>query len=146
MNAWRLRTEWVERIPGLELQSSLSDQHLVSYEPRDATHYEMSLSPARFANLSNRMGCGDSPYWQLSVWQGSGRGNGTMLIKAGSSGTCVAHLEDLFDTLRCSEYSARVFSILIHGCLASHDLSVAQGHLADFRKQGRLGFIDPDAA
>ena len=146
MNAWSLRTEWIGRVPGLELHSGLNDQHLVTYEPRDATHYVMSLSPARFANLSDRLGCGSRPYWQVSVWLGAGNGNGTMLVEAGSSGTCIASPEELFDTLRCSEYSARVFAILIHGCLASHDLSIAQEHLAGFREQGRLGFVDPDAA
>lgn len=146
MNAWSLRTEWIGRVTGLKLQSDFSDQHLVTYEPCDATHYEMSISPARFANLSDHLGCGGLPYWQVSVWQGAANGNGTMLVEAGSSGNCVIDLGDLLNTLRCSEYSARVFAIMIHGCLASHDINIAQEHLAGFREQGRLGFIDPDAA
>lgn len=139
--------EWIERVPGLRVTSVESDQHLLAYEPGDGTHYEVSLSPARFAPRSARLGHWDLRYWQFSVWSDSGAGNGTMVVEStGSHGGNIEGLERIQDKLRCSEYSARVFSILIHGCLASHDLSVAQEGIARFREEGRLGFVDPDAA
>lgn len=148
MNMWRLRKEWIERVSGLELQSGPSDQYLLTYEPGDSTHYEVSLSPAQFAPMSRRLGYPGLRYWQFSVWSGpSGIGNGTMLLAATHTGCLnVEGVGFIAAKLRCSDYTSGVLSILIHGCLVSYDLSVAQESIARFRAQGRLGFVDPDAA
>lgn len=147
MNAWSLRRDWIRRAPGLELSPADGDQYLLTYEPDDSTHYEVSLSPARFAPLSERLGHPGLKYWQFSVWSGSGAGNGTMVIEStGDHGRSVEALGRIRGKLRCSDYMSGVLSILIHGCLVSHDLSVAQEGIARFRNAGRLGFVDPDAA
>ena len=92
MNDPRLRHDWISRVPGLALKSTLNadgehhdpdQQHLISYEPGDKTHYAMSLTSARWVHLREWMGYPpELDYWQVSVWSGSGAGNGTMIVES----------------------------------------------------------------
>jgi len=130
----------------LQSTGGAEGQHLITYEPGDATHYAMSVVPAHWVHLSNRLGHDPGlAYWQIGVWSGAGLGNGTMIVEAGTWGSLCLTDEFVEEQLRCSAYSVRVWSILIHGCLASHDLAVAQEQMAQLRARRRNSFIDPDA-
>jgi hypothetical protein len=118
-------------------------QYLISYEPGDATHYMMSVVPALWSTMADRLGTTQGPYWQLGVWSGAGLGNGTMVVEAGDDGMGFQDLEFIQDELRCSDYSREVFSIMIHGCLGSHDPKVATEIMARIRESGRSGFHGP---
>lgn len=129
----------------IESTGHIEGQYLVDYEPGDATRYTMSIVRAHWAAFAPHLGAHELPYWQIAVWTGSGEGNGTMLAEAGDYGTLYQSRDFLIEQLRCSTYSAGVFSIMIHGCLGSHELNVAREGLAHFRESSRTGFVDPDA-
>ncbi len=122
--------------------TEIGRQYLISYEPGDATHYMMSVVPALWARMAGRLGTTESPYWQISVWSGAGLGNGTMVVEAGDDGTVFQDDEFIQHELRCSDYSTQVFSIMIHGCLGSHDPKRAREIMAQIRESGRSGFLD----
>ncbi len=126
----------------VEADSPVGRQYVITYEPGDATHYMMSVVPARWARLTGRLGTTQSPYWQLGVWSGSGAGNGTMVVEAGDSGALVQDNGFIQEQLRCSDYSTWVFSIMLHGCLGSHNPKRASEVIAQFREQGRMGFVE----
>ena len=98
MSTWEIRKDWIAGVPGMRLSevSVTGDiigntkdgrQYLIGYEPGDATHYMMSVVPALWSRMAGRLGTTQRPYWQISVWSGSGNGNGTMVVEAGDDGT-----------------------------------------------------------
>ena len=145
---FKLRQDWIDRMPGMNCPKNIGaevvHQYLVTYEPGDATHYEMSLGPAFFIDGSAILGSGDC--WQVSFWSPISAANRTMIVLAGDGGNLVHDPQDIIERLGCSPYTVNVAMIMIHGCLASHSLDPARKAIAHFQSAGRRGFVDPDAA
>lgn len=142
-----MRRDWAAGVPGMVISETpvsghVDRQYIITYDPGDTTHYLMSVVPAHWARMTGRVCDVWHSYWQLGVWSGSGNGNGTMVVRAGDGRSVVQSDDSIQRRLRCSAYSTQVFSIMLHGCLGSHNPKRASEIMAGLREAGRMGFVD----